>query len=205
MLIAFQTRNPIHRSHFEMIKRIAEQYDVLIHPVIGPTKDDDIDAKTRVLTYEAMRSQLPPNVFMSYLPYNMQVGGPREALQHAIIRRNYGCDGMIVGRDHAGCKNIKTGIDIYGPYDAQTFVGAYADKLTVNNHPFMFLTFSTMIYSPSLSSYIPEDEYKHIGATDGTELSGTKFRQMITSGEDIPAWYSFDTTIAILRKKTAIL
>jgi sulfate adenylyltransferase len=194
-VIAFQSRNPLHRAHVALLLRVAKQNDalVLVHPVVGPTKDDDVPAKVRKETYDALAERLKGQVQFDYLPYSMMVGGPREALQHIIIRKNYGCTGMIVGRDHAGCKD-KSGKDFYGPYDAQTLLRGLTKELAMDMHDFLM-----MGYVSELNEYLPEDEAKEKGYTV-KNISGTKFRQMLISGEEVPEWFAFPDVITVLRK-----
>ncbi|KNC80433.1 hypothetical protein SARC_07204 [Sphaeroforma arctica JP610] len=193
-LIAFQSRNPLHRAHATMFLRAHEKYDadVLVHPVIGPTKDDDIPATVRKLTYDALAKKLD-HVSFEYLPYSMMVGGPREALQHALIRKNYGCTHMIIGRDHAGCKD-KSGNDFYGAYDAQDLMMPLQKELGVTMVPFM-----AMVYAKEEEAYIPVDEAKEKGYTP-MSISGTKFRKMLVEGEEIPEWFAYPEVVAILRE-----
>eukprot|EP00128_Syssomonas_multiformis_P003536 Colp12_sorted_trinity150504_noHs@30286 len=192
-LIAFQSRNPIHRAHAAMFLDVAAKYDadVLVHPVVGPTKDDDVPAKPRKLTYDALANRLD-HVKFEYLPYSMMVGGPREALQHALIRKNYGCTGMIIGRDHAGCKNAK-GEDFYGPYDAQDFMLPLQKELGID-----LVAFKQMVYVEEEKAYISADEAKQKGYTP-LSISGTKFRQMMVDGSPVPDWFAFPEVVALLR------
>eukprot|EP01134_Creolimax_fragrantissima_P004556 CFRG4556T1 len=192
-LIAFQSRNPLHRAHATMFLRAHEMYDadVLVHPVIGPTKDDDIPATIRKLTYDVLAKKLD-HVSFEYLPYSMMVGGPREALQHALIRKNYGCTHMIIGRDHAGCKD-KSGNDFYGAYDAQELMTPLQKELGVEMVPFM-----AMVYVDEEKKYIPVDEAKEKGYTP-MSISGTKFRKLLTTNEEIPEWFAYSEVVAILR------
>jgi len=131
-----------------MFTQVAKTYNgsVIVHPIVGPTKSDDFSAQVRKHTYEALKKPLN-TVGFEYLPYNMMVGGPRECLQHLIIRKNYGFTHMIVGRDHAGCKN-KSGVDYYGPYDAQVFVTPLQQELGISIIPFMH-----MVYIPEQNDY----------------------------------------------------
>jgi sulfate adenylyltransferase len=193
-LVAFQCRNPLHRAHVAMLLKVAETHDaeVLVHPVVGPTKDDDIPAIVRKDTYDALEKKLT-NVHFEYVPYNMMVGGPREALQHAIVRKNFGCTGMIVGRDHAGCKDA-SGNDFYGPYDAQELLEPLQEELQ-----FDIIQFQQMVYAEEAGDYIPADEAKAKGYK-GLSISGTKFRKMLIDGDDIPTWFAFPEVVEILRK-----
>eukprot|EP00127_Corallochytrium_limacisporum_P004286 Clim_evm231s157 gene=Clim_evmTU231s157 len=193
-VIAFQSRNPLHRAHVEMFIRVAAEYDaeVLVHPVIGPTKGDDVPATVRKQTYDVLAQELD-HVQFEYLPYNMMVGGPREALQHALVRKNYGCTGMIVGRDHAGCKN-KAGEDFYGPYEAHDLLKPLAKELGMD-----IVFFMQMVYTEETKSYIPIGEAKQAGYSP-MSISGTKFRKMLTNGDHIPEWFAFPNVVAILRQ-----
>lgn len=193
-MVAFQCRNPIHKAHFEMFKRVAEStgMSVLIHPVIGPTKNDDFGAKSRVESYEAIKKYLPKNTHLEYLPYNMVVGGPREALQHAVIRKNYGCTHIIIGRDHAGCKE-KNGNDYYEPYESQELVSVFQDEIGIKMIPFKM-----MVYCPDIN------KYKSIDELDENEkyetISGTQFRNKIYNNEKVPEWFAFPECVNILKQ-----
>ena len=121
-IVAFQTRNPMHRAHHELTLRASkeEEANLLVHPVVGMTKPGDVDHYTRVRCYQAIMNHYPQNTaHLSLLPLAMRMGGPREAIWHAIIRRNHGCTHLVVGRDHAGPGKDSTGKPFYGPYDAQ--------------------------------------------------------------------------------------
>lgn len=193
-LVAFQCRNPIHRAHAAMFLQVSKENDadILVHPIVGPTKSDDFHAKARHLTYEALKPILKDyGVSIEYLPYNMMVGGPRECLQHLIIRKNFGCTHMIVGRDHAGCKN-KSGTDYYGPYDAQNFVNNLQEELGMKTMPFKH-----MVYVPEKLNYFSMDEAKkHHWETK--DISGTEFRRRIKHGENVPEWFAFPQVVEIL-------
>jgi sulfate adenylyltransferase len=134
-VVAFQCRNPIHRAHFELIRRVLDDVPgcrVLIHPTVGPTQPDDIDGLTRVATYQALEKEVgSPRLKWAFLPFNMRMAGPREALQHMLIRKNFGATHFIVGRDMAGTKSTRTSEDFYGPFDAQTAVKAHAGELAM--------------------------------------------------------------------------
>jgi sulfate adenylyltransferase len=140
-VVAFQTRNPLHRVHEELTKRAAEEVDgvLLLHPVVGLTKPGDVDHFTRVRTYKALAERYydKDRILLALLPLAMRLAGPREALWHAVIRRNYGANFLIVGRDHAGPGNDSTGKPFYGPYDAQELVSRYEDELGVKMVPFL--------------------------------------------------------------------
>src|SRR3990172_7724602 len=155
-VVAFQTRNPMHRAHHELTLRGAGQVEanLLIHPVVGMTKPGDLDHYTRVRCYQAISANYPRDTAkLSLLPLAMRMAGPREAVWHAIIRRNYGCTHLIVGRDHAGPGNDAEGRPFYGPYDAQALLRAYQDEIGVAMVPFR-----QMVYVEELDRYLPEDQ-----------------------------------------------
>lgn len=195
-IIAFQTRNPMHRAHHELtIRATAEiEANLLIHPVVGPTKPGDIDYFTRVRCYQAMLSHYPKNTAMlNLLPLAMRMAGPREAVWHAIIRKNYGCTHLIVGRDHAGPGSDSSGKPFYGPYEAQELVGKYKDELHIEPVPFKM-----MVYIEEQDSYIPIDQVPK--AVKTKTLSGTQLRQRLADGKEIPAWFSFPKVIRELHR-----
>jgi len=155
-VVAFQTRNPIHRAHQELTLRAAHDVEanLLIHPVVGMTKPGDVDHFTRVRCYEQILGRYPDQTTMlSLLPLAMRMGGPREAMWHAIIRKNYGCTHLIVGRDHAGPGQDSKGEDFYGPYDAQDLLKEHADELDITMVPFQL-----MVYAENRAEYIPIDQ-----------------------------------------------
>ena len=186
-IVAFQTRNPLHRAHVEMTMRASEDLNanLLIHPVVGMTKPGDVDHYTRVRCYKHVMKKYPENsAMMSLLPLAMRMGGPREALWHALIRKNYGCTHIVVGRDHAGPGNDKDGNPFYGPYDAQELLIKFQDEIGIEMVPFKF-----MVYLPD------EDRYESIESIEkGTEfktISGTELRQLLDDGQGIPEWFSY--------------
>ena len=186
-VVAFQTRNPLHRAHVEMTMQAAQNLDakLLIHPVVGLTKPGDVDHYTRVRCYQHVLKKYPENsAMMSLLPLAMRMGGPREALWHALIRKNYGCTHLVVGRDHAGPGNDKDGNPFYGPYDAQELLIKHKNEIGIEMVPFKF-----MVYIPA------EDRYEAIDAIEkGVEfktISGTELRQLLDEGQGIPEWFSF--------------
>ncbi len=155
-VVAFQTRNPMHRAHQELTLRAAGEIDarLLIHPVVGQTKPGDIDHYTRVRCYRALLESYPPDTAtLALLPLAMRMAGPREAVWHAIIRKNFGATHFIVGRDHAGPGNDSRGTPFYGPYDAQELLRSYESELDVTMVPFRMMT-----YVEELDTYLPEDE-----------------------------------------------
>ncbi len=194
-VIGFQTRNPMHRAHFELVKRAHEKIGapVLVHPVVGMTKPGDIDYVTRVRTYNVVCNTYGKDFTeLALLPLAMRMAGPREALWHAIIRRNYGCTHFIVGRDHAGPGKGSDGKDFYGPYEARDMVEKCADEIGMT-----IITSDELAYSKTRGEYVSIGE---ITADDEIEnISGTEFRRKLHAGEDIPDWFSFPESIAILR------
>lgn len=195
-VVAFQTRNPMHRAHQELTFRAARELEanLLIHPVVGMTRPGDVDHYTRVRCYQAVMSHYPHNTAMlGLLPLAMRMGGPREALWHAIIRKNYGCTHFIVGRDHAGPGSDSQGRSFYGAYDAQEMVHQYQDELGIQMVPF-----KTMVYVENQGEYLPVDEVPE-GMQTRT-LSGTEFRKRLAQGRDIPPWFSFPDVIEQLRR-----
>ncbi len=186
-VIAFQTRNPMHRAHFEMTMMAVKQVEanLLIHPVVGQTKPGDVDYYTRVRCYQAILSHYPRHTAMlALLPLAMRMAGPREALWHAIIRKNYGCTHLIVGRDHAGPGTDTSGKPFYGPYDAQNLLKAHSVDLGVEMVPF-----KEMVYLESQDAYIPRDDAKDGDRT--LSISGTELRRRLSEGREIPAWFTF--------------
>jgi len=168
-VVAFQTRNPMHRAHRELTVRAARstQANVLIHPVVGLTKPGDIDHYTRVRVYQAIMPRYPNGMaVLSLLPLAMRMGGPREAVWHAIIRKNFGATHFIVGRDHAGPGKNNKGVDFYGPYEAQDMVEKYKDELGIEVVPFQQMT-----YLPDADEYMPVDEVPNGVKT--LDISGT--------------------------------
>jgi len=194
-VVAFQTRNPMHRAHFELTRRAAEQTGagLLVHPVVGMTKPGDVDHYTRVRSCAAILGRYAEGrAMMSLLPLAMRMGGPREALLHAIVRRNHGCTHLIVGRDHAGPGSDSTGKPFYGPLDAQEMVRKHEAELGVTMVPF-----NAMVYVPSLDRYVPSEEVPPGAAT--MDISGTQLRQKLNRGDEIPEWYTFPEVAAELR------
>ncbi len=195
-VVAFQTRNPMHRAHQEISHLAAREAEanLLIHPVVGMTKPGDVDHYTRVRCYEHILNYYPEQTTsLSLLPLAMRMGGPREAMWHAIIRKNYGCTHIIIGRDHAGPGKDSNGEDFYGPYDAQDLLKEYADELDISMVPFRM-----MVYAENKAQYIPIDE-----KTDDDHvlnISGTELRRRLQEGLEIPDWFSFPDVVAELRR-----
>jgi sulfate adenylyltransferase len=196
-VVAFQTRNPMHRAHHELTLRAAKavEANLLIHPVVGMTKAGDLDHYTRVHCYEAILSRYPQHtVMLSLLPLAMRMGGPREALWHAIIRKNYGCTHFIVGRDHAGPGNDSTGSPIYGPYDAQALMREHEKELGVTMVPFKM-----MVYAEDHDAYFPVDEVPENARV--LSISGTELRQRLAEGREIPEWFTFPDVATALQRR----
>jgi sulfate adenylyltransferase len=195
-VVAFQTRNPMHRAHVELTFRAARdnEANLLIHPVVGMTKPGDIDHYTRVRCYEHLLEQYPEQTTaLSLLGLAMRMAGPREAVWHALIRKNYGCTHFIVGRDHAGPGTDSKGEPFYGPYEAQQMMKDYAEDLDITMVPFQL-----MVYVEDRAEYLPVDE-----TTDEQtvlNISGTEFRRRLQEGLEIPDWFSYPKVVEELRK-----
>ena len=195
-VVAFQTRNPLHRAHQELTFRAAReaQANLLIHPVVGMTKPGDVDHFTRVRCYEAVLDQYPASTtHLSLLNLAMRMAGPREALWHAIIRRNHGLTHFIVGRDHAGPGKNSQGQDFYGPYDAQTLVAEHQAEIGIE-----MVDFKQMVYVQEKAQYYPVDEVP-AGSTV-LDISGTELRRRLREGLEIPDWFSFPQVVTELRR-----
>ncbi len=195
-VVAFQTRNPLHRAHQELTFRAAKesQANLLIHPVVGLTKPGDVDHYTRVRCYENVLDHYPEQTTtLSLLHLAMRMAGPREAVWHGIIRKNYGCTHLIVGRDHAGPGNNSQGKPFYGPYDAQELFKQHEDEIGLTMVPF-----KEMVFAENRAQYIPSDEAT---AEDKVlNISGTEFRRRLQEGLDIPDWFSYPNVVKELRK-----
>jgi len=196
-VVAFQTRNPLHRSHEELIKRAAREHaaTVLLHPVVGLTKGGDIDHFTRVRTYRALieRHFEKDAALLALLPLAMRMAGPREALLHALIRRNYGASHFIVGRDHAGPGPDSSGRPFFTPYAAQELVGKHAAEIGVT-----MVAFQEMVYVESEDRF--EEENKVPPGVPVRRLSGTEVRDHLAEGRPLPEWFTRPETAAILRQ-----
>jgi sulfate adenylyltransferase len=193
---AFQTRNPMHRAHLELTVRAAKavEANLLINPVVGMTKPGDVDHYTRVRAYQAIMDRYPPNTAeLALLPLAMRLGGPREAVWHAIIRKNHGCTHLIVGRDHAGPGSDSTGKPFYGAYDAQELLATHEAELGVGMVPFQMV-----VYLPDEDRYVPEDEVPKGAKT--LSISGTELRCRLADGREIPEWFTFPRVAEELRR-----
>ncbi len=195
-VVAFQTRNPLHRAHLELTLRAAKESEasLLIHPVVGMTKPGDVDHYTRVRCYQAIMPSYPHgSAMLSLLPLAMRMAGPREAVWHAIIRKNHGVTHLIVGRDHAGPGSDASGKPFYGPYDAQDLFRKHESELGV-----AMLPFRQMVYVEDRDEYMPEDE-----VPDGSRvlsISGTEQRRRLNEGKELPAWFTPPAVAEELRR-----
>src|SRR5271170_811220 len=196
-LVAFQTRNPMHRAHVELTFRAAKQVEanLLLHPSVGMTKPGDVDYFTRVRCYQLLLSKFPAgSVKLSMLPLAMRMGGPREAIWHALIRKNHGVTHFIVGRDHAGPgSDPETKKPFYGPYDAQEVFKKHEADIGVTMVPF-----SMMVYLEAEDRYIPDDEVKKEDKV--LNISGTELRDRLNEGRDIPARFTYPEVVQELRR-----
>lgn len=196
-VVAFQTRNPMHRAHRELTVRAAERSDakLLIHPVVGLTKPGDVDHYTRVRCYQALLESYPAgSAELSLLPLAMRMAGPREALWHAIIRKNYGASHFIVGRDHAGPGNDSNGNPFYEPFAAQELLVRHQQELGIRIVPF-----PAMVYVANRDTYLPSNEVQ--ADDDVQDISGTELRRRLATGEEIPAWFTYPSVVKILRER----
>jgi sulfate adenylyltransferase len=195
-VVAFQTRNPLHRVHEELTKRAIERVDgtLLLHPSVGMTRPGDVDHYTRVRTYRALadRYYAPDRIVLSLLPLAMRMAGPREAVWHALIRRNYGANHFIVGRDHASPGVDSTGTPFYGPYDAQELLDRHAQELGVKMVPFQ-----EFVYLPEQDRY--EEVARIPNGARTAAISGTQVREeYLNRGRMLPAWFTRPETADIL-------
>jgi sulfate adenylyltransferase len=195
-IVAFQTRNPLHRAHEELTKRAIEEVDgtLLLHPVVGLTKPGDVDHYTRVRTYKALASRYydEGRVLLSLLPLAMRLAGPREALWHAVIRRNFGANHLIVGRDHASPGKDASGKPFYGPYDAQELVASFSDEIGVRMIPFR-----EMVYLPEDGRF--EESSRVPRGVEQAALSGTQVREdYLDNGHRLPEWFTRPEVAEIL-------
>ncbi|UWR27108.1 bifunctional sulfate adenylyltransferase/adenylylsulfate kinase [Sulfitobacter sp. S223] len=197
-VVAFQTRNPLHRAHQELTFRAAReaQANLLIHPVVGLTKPGDVDHFTRVRCYEAVLDQYPQaTTSMSLLNLAMRMAGPREAVWHGLIRKNHGCTHFIVGRDHAGPGNNSKGEDFYGPYDAQDLFRTHQEEMGIE-----MVDFKHMVWVQERAQYEAMDEIKDKDDVTILNISGTELRRRLAEGLEIPEWFSFPEVVKELRR-----
>lgn len=195
-IVAFQTRNPMHRAHQELTLRAAKKVEanLLIHPSVGMTKPGDVDYYTRVRCYQLLLSKYPSGtVKLAMLPLAMRMGGPREAIWHGIIRKNHGCSHLIVGRDHAGPGSDANGKPFYGPYEAQELFKKHQADIGVTMVPF-----NMMVYLEDQDRYVPDNE-----VPDGSRvlnISGTELRRRLNEGGEIPGWFTYPEVVQELRR-----
>jgi sulfate adenylyltransferase len=190
-VVAFQTRNPMHRAHEELTRRAIDAVDgvLLLHPVVGLTKPGDIDHYTRVRTYKALAAHHYPagRILLSLLPLAMRMAGPREAVWHALIRRNFGASHFIVGRDHAS-----PGANFYGPYDAQELVAKHSAEIGVTMVPFQ-----EMVYLAAEDRY--EEASRVPAGAETRSISGTQVRDdFLGRGVPLPSWFTRPEVAKIL-------
>ncbi len=195
-VVAFQTRNPMHRAHQELTFRAAKgvEANLLIHPSVGMTKPGDVDYFTRVRCYQLLLSKYPQGtVKLAMLPLAMRMGGPREAIWHALIRKNHGVTHFIVGRDHAGPGNDTNGKPFYGPYDAQELFKKHEAEIGVTMVPF-----NMMVYLEDKDQYVPDNEVRN--GSRVLNISGTELRQRLNEGREIPGWFTYPEVVQELRR-----
>ncbi|HXY14219.1 MAG TPA: bifunctional sulfate adenylyltransferase/adenylylsulfate kinase [Terriglobales bacterium] len=195
-VVAFQTRNPMHRAHVELTFRAAKQVEanLLIHPSVGMTKPGDVDYFTRVRCYQLLLSKFPQGtVKLSLLPLAMRMGGPREAIWHALIRKNHGATHFIVGRDHAGPGKDANGKPFYGPYEAQELFKKHEGDIGVTMVPF-----NMMVYLENQGYYVPDNEVPN--GSKVLNISGTELRERLNEGRDIPGWFTYPEVVDELRR-----
>jgi sulfate adenylyltransferase len=195
-VVAFQTRNPMHRAHVELAFRAAKRVEanLLINPSVGMTKPGDVDYFTRVRCYQLLLPKFPQGTArLSLLPLAMRMGGPREAIWHALIRKNHGCSHFIVGRDHAGPGKDTDGKPFYGPYEAQEVFKKNEADIGVTMVPF-----NMMVYLEGHDKYVPDDEVKNGDRV--LNISGTELRQRLNEGREIPAWFTYPEVVSELRR-----
>jgi sulfate adenylyltransferase len=195
-VVAFQTRNPMHRAHVELTFRAARMVEanLLIHPSVGMTKPGDVDYFTRVRCYQLLLSKYPAGTAkLSLLPLAMRMGGPREAIWHALIRKNHGVTHFIVGRDHAGPGKDSDGKNFYGPYEAQEEFKKHEKDIGVTMVPF-----SMMVYLEEQDTYVPDNEVP--AGARVLNLSGTDLRDRLNEGREIPAWFTYPEVVKELRR-----
>jgi len=206
-VVAFQNRNPVHKAHFELLvhaQKDVENSIIFVHPTCGPTQPGDIDGATRIKTYEVMQQEpyykkwAGDTFRWAYLPYSMKMAGPREAIQHMIIRKNFGATHFIIGRDMAGTKSTLTSEDFYGAYEAQEMGKKHSKELGVT-----VVDYPNMVYvgeeHGNERGYATDVDAKAKGVKPH-KLSGTDFRKRLRSGEAIPDWFAFDAVVKILRE-----
>jgi len=195
-IVAFQTQNPMHRSHWELTLRAARQLhaNLLIHPCVGVTTPGDVDDFTRVRCYQRLLSKYPQgNAKLALLPLATRMAGPREAIWHGIIRKNYGCTHLMVGDDHGISGRDENGKPFYGPYDAQELFSAHEQELGVTMVPIR-----PMVYLEAAGTHVSEDQVPNGERT--LTISGTELQRRLSEGQEIPAWFTFPDIVDELRR-----
>merc|ERR1712029_1155840 len=204
-VVAFQNRNPVHKAHFELLLNAKDDVKdsiIFVHPTVGPTQPGDIEGKARIKTYEVMQEEgfykkWAGDAFQwAYLPYSMKMAGPREAIQHMIIRKNFGATHFIIGRDMAGTKSTLTSEDFYGALEAQEMGKKHSDELGVK-----VVDYPNMVYVGAEGNergYTTEPDAKTRGLKI-QKLSGTKFREYLRTGQEVPEWFAFPKVVKVLR------
>ncbi len=199
-IVAFQTRNPMHRAHVELTTHAASENraKILLHPVAGMTKPGDIDHTCRVRCYEhVLKHYAEGSAMLALLPLAMRMAGPKEALWHALIRKNYGCTHFIVGRDHAGPGVDGRGKAFYDPYAAQDLLKTHQTECGIEMVPFQ-----EMVYAPDERRYLPVDQIPE--STRTLSISGTRLREMMENGEEIPEWFTYPEIAEELRRYSSL-
>jgi len=196
IIVGFQTRNPMHRSHRELTVRAAKEAGahLLVHPVVGQTKPGDVDHYTRVRCYKEIIKYYPEGLAeLSLLPLAMRMGGPKEAVWHAIIRKNYGLTHFIVGRDHAGPGDNRDGKPFYDPYDAQRLLEKYAEEIGIK-----VMKYNMVVFVEGTQEYKMDTEVEP--GQKVLNISGTELRRRLFRGIDIPEWFSYPSVVRLLRQ-----
>jgi len=206
-VVAFQNRNPVHKAHFELLvtaNKDVKDSIVFVHPTVGPTQPGDILGSARIKTYEVLQQEdsykkwAGDSFRWSYLPYSMKMAGPREAIQHMIIRKNFGATHFIIGRDMAGTKSTLTSEDFYGAFEAQDNGKKHSEELAVK-----VVDYPNMVYvgeeHGNERGYASDIDAKAKGLKIH-KLSGTEFRKRLRGGEEIPEWFAFPKVVKVLRE-----
>lgn len=197
-IVGFQTRNPMHKSHYELtkyaLKKAGDNAKLLLQPIVGVTQECDVNYHTRVRCYKKLLKYYPENtVELCLLPLSMRMAGPREALWHALIRQNYGCTHFVVGRDHAGPSyKKKNGDSFFGPFDAHELINSVNNELDIQIIKSQFI-----VYVKNLDKYLPMDEVPE--NSEIMHISGTKQRELLNKGEPIPEWFTFPDIVDELK------
>lgn len=201
-VVAFQTRNPMHKSHYHLtlqaLKQAGDDAHLLIHPVVGVTQDVDINYDLRVRCYQKLLKQYPEGrVYLSLLPLSMRMAGPREAVWHAIIRKNYGATHFVIGRDHAGPSfKQQNGKDFYDPYEAQNLLLSHAEEIGIE-----VIKSKRIAYIENEQRYLSDDEI--LPHHTVLNISGTQQRELLRAGKPLEDWFTFPDVQALLQQEFA--